>query len=161
MWAGELSAPLMPGRALVYVDGYLISNFLGRFDAPRWNMVNDEALYGHFSAICPGNSMGATVIKTERKPKGFEASVSVKCQDQPFKEYGSTGHFGGMLVSTRLASRAESGLWWVMGHQLEDSVGQPMTFVRASETPDPPPPGVRTQFTGPTGTRVSGILYDT
>ena len=30
-----------PGRALVYLDGYLISTFLGRFDAPRWNMVNN------------------------------------------------------------------------------------------------------------------------
>ena len=79
---GRSYGTLQPGRALVYLDGYLISNFLGRFDAPRWNMVNVEAidridaLYGPFSAIYPGNSIGTTLIVSERKPKGLEASAS-------------------------------------------------------------------------------------
>ncbi len=65
-------------RGLVFMDGYLISNFLGRFDAPRWNMVAPEEmaridlLYGPFSAIYPGNSIGTTVAITTSKPKTFE-----------------------------------------------------------------------------------------
>ena len=71
--AGRSYGTLQPGRALVYLDGYLISNFLGRFDAPRWNMVNVEsieridALYGPFSAIYPGNSIGTTLVVTEAR----------------------------------------------------------------------------------------------
>ena len=73
--------------------GYLISNFLGRFDAPRWSMVNVEALervdalYGPFSAIDPGNSMGVTIVMTERKPKGFEASASLKYNHHRYRQY--------------------------------------------------------------------------
>ena len=61
------------------MDGYLISNFLGRFDGPRWNMITPEAiarvdvLYGPFSAIYPGNSIGTTVVTSEREPRAFEA----------------------------------------------------------------------------------------
>jgi iron complex outermembrane receptor protein len=74
---------LQPSRALVYVDDYLISNFLGRFDAPRWNMVTPEAiervdlLYGPYSALFPGNSIGSTVVITERVPSALEGSVRV------------------------------------------------------------------------------------
>ena len=41
---GRSFGTLQPSRALVYLDGYLISNFLGRFDAPRWNMISPEAI---------------------------------------------------------------------------------------------------------------------
>jgi len=81
---GRSFGPLQPSRGLAYVDGYLISNFLGRFDGPRWNMVTPEAiarvdvLYGPFSAIYPGNSIGTTVAITEREPRGFEASARLE-----------------------------------------------------------------------------------
>ena len=103
--SGRSHGVLQPGRALVYLDGYLISNFLGRFDAPRWNMVNVEAieridaLYGPFSAIYPGNSIGTTVVLTERKPKGFEASASVKYNHQGFDEYGTHESYGSKQLS--------------------------------------------------------------
>src|SRR3990167_1627898 len=57
MIGGRSFGTLQPGRALAYVDGCLISNFLGRFDAPRWNMLTPEAiarvdlLQGPFSAL--------------------------------------------------------------------------------------------------------------
>lgn len=157
---GRSHGTLQPGRALVYVDGYLISNFLGRFDAPRWNMINTEAvarvdaLYGPFSAIYPGNAIGTTVIVTERKPKGFEASVSFKVHDQPFAEYGTREHYRGSMVSTRLADRSASGLWWVLGYQHQDSEGHPMGYANAVQ-------GSTNQFRAPSGTLVSGIRYDT
>jgi iron complex outermembrane receptor protein len=72
MIGGRSFGTLQPSRGLAYVDGYLISNFLGRFDGPRWNMINVEAiervdaLYGPFSAIYPGNSIGTTVVTGAR-----------------------------------------------------------------------------------------------
>ena len=101
---GRSFGTLQPGRALVYLDGYLISNFLGRFDAPRWNMINVEAiervdaLYGPYSAIYPGNSIGTTMVVTERKPRGLEASASIKYNRQSFDEYGTHESYGSKAV---------------------------------------------------------------
>jgi len=159
--AGRSFGTAQPGRALVYLDGYLISNFLGRFDAPRWNMVNVEAieridaLYGPYSAIYPGNSIGTTMVLTERKPKGFEASASIRYNHQSFDEYGTSEGYGSKQLSARIASRLDTGLWYVLGVQHQDSQGHPMGYANAVR-------GVTNgAFAPPTsGTRVSGILYD-
>jgi iron complex outermembrane receptor protein len=158
-WPGALAPP---GRALVYLDGYLISNFLGRFDAPRWNMVNVEAieridaLYGPFSAIYPGNSMGTTLIVTERKPRGLEASASIKLNQQGFNEYATSENYTSKQVSGRIASRLDSGLWYAVSMQHQDSQGHPMGYANA----------VRGATSGAFATAtaaaksVTGIVYD-
>lgn len=160
---GRSHGVLQPGRALVYLDGYLISNFLGRFDAPRWNMVNMEAIervdafYGPFSAQLPGNSIGTTLMLTERKPQGFEASASLRYAQQDFSEYSTKETFGAAQASVRLAGRsASSGIWWVLGLQHQDSEGHPMGYanaVRGSTSGAFATPGA-------SATRVSGIVYD-
>lgn len=156
---GRSFGTLEPGRALVYLDGYLISSFLGRFDAPRWNMVNNESiervdmLYGPYSAIYPGNSIGTTAVITERKPKGFEFSAGIKYNHQSFDEYGTHDSYEGTMSSARLASRLDSGLWYVLGLQHQDVTGQPMGYATALR-------GASGQFVAPAGTAVSGILYD-
>jgi iron complex outermembrane receptor protein len=156
---GRSFGVLEPGRALVYVDGYLISNFLGRFDAPRWNMVNLEAiervdmLYGPYSAIYPGNSIGTTVLMSERKPQGFEASASLKYNRQSFSEYATSDSYSGVMASARLASRLESGLWYTLGLQHQDVTGHPMGYANVLRS-------TVGQFAAPAGTRVSGITYD-
>src|ERR1700754_4843356 len=49
---GRSFSTLQAPRGLVLMDGYLLSNFLGRFDAPRWNMISPaeidrvDVLYG-------------------------------------------------------------------------------------------------------------------
>ena len=132
--AGRSYGTLQPGRSLVYLDGYLISNFLGRFDAPRWNMVNNEAiervdaLFGPFSAIYPGNSIGTTVVISERKPKGFEASASIKFNRQSFDEYASSDTYLSSMTSARVASRLTNGLWYAAAVQHQDSEGHPQGF---------------------------------
>lgn len=161
MIGGRSFGTLQPGRALVYLDGYLISNFLGRFDAPRWNMINVEAieridaLYGPFSAIYPGNSIGTTMVVTERKPKGLEASASLKLNQQAFDEYGTSERYSSKQLSARIASRLESGLWYSLGLQHQDSAGHPQGYAPAVR-------GVTAgAFAPPTsGTRVTGIRYD-
>lgn len=158
---GRSFGVLQPGRALVYLDGYLISNFLGRFDAPRWNMVNIEsieridALYGPYSAIYPGNSIGTTLAISERKPTGLEASASIKYNHQSFSEYGTSEGYAGKMLSARLASRLASGLWFSLGVQHQDSEGHPMGYANAVR-------GVTANsFLAPTsGTAVTGIRYD-
>lgn len=158
---GRSHGVLQPGRALVYVDGYLISNFLGRFDAPRWNMVNMEALarvdalFGPFSALYPGNSIGTTLVLTERKPQGFEASASLRLAHQAFREYRSEAGLLGGQASVRLATRADNGLWWVLGLQHQDSEGHPMGYGNAVQ-------GATSGAFGTPGTqpRVTGIVYD-
>ena len=158
--AGRSYGTLQPGRSLVYLDGYLISNFLGRFDAPRWNMVNNEAiervdaLYGPFSAIYPGNSIGSTVVLTERKPKGFEASASIKFNSQPFKEYSTDETYNSSMTSARLASKLENGTWYALALQHQDSEGHPMGYSNIVQTN-----GAYPAVTGGT-TAVTGIRYD-
>ncbi len=160
---GRSYGVLQPGRTLVYLDGYLISNFLGRFDAPRWNMVNTEAiervdaLYGPFSAIYPGNSIGTTLVITERKPRGLEASASLKYNLQNFDEYGTQERYGSTQLSARVANRLASGLWFAVALQQQDSHGHPMGYANAVR-------GVAaaaSNFAAPTsGTLVTGIRYD-
>ena len=158
---GRSFGVLEPGRALVYVDGYLISTFMGRFDAPRWYMVNNEAiervdmLYGPYSAIYPGNSIGTTVSITERRPQGLEASASIKYNRHAFSEYGSSGIYEGIMGSARLGSRLDSGLWYTLGLQHQDVTGHPQGFANVLR-------GATGQFSSSLAgsTRVSGIHYD-
>lgn len=157
---GRSFGVLEPGRALVYLDGYLISQFLGRFDAPRWQMVNNESiervdvLYGPFSAIYPGNSIGTTLSITERKPKGLEASASIKYNQQAFKEYGTNDSFEGTMTSARVANRLESGWWGSLGLQHQDAFGHPMGYANTTR-------GTTGQFgAAGAGTAVTGITRD-
>lgn len=158
--AGRSYGTLQPGRSLVYLDGYLISNFLGRFDAPRWNMINDQsiervdALYGPFSAIYPGNSIGTTVVISERKPRGFEASAIVKLNSQPFSEYGTDETYLSSLVTARVASRLASGFWYAVAAQHQDSQGHPMGYANIVQSK-----GAYPTVSGAT-TAVTGIRYD-
>lgn len=159
---GRTYGVLQPGRSLVYLDGYLISNFLGRFDAPRWNMVNNEAiervdvLYGPFSAIYPGNSIGTTVVVTERKPKRLEASASLKFNSQPFSEYGSDDTYNSAIWSGRIASRLESGLWYAASLQHQDSEGHPMGYATALRTQS----GQFSSTPSGSAVAVTGVRYD-
>jgi len=160
---GRSFGTLQPSRALVYVDGLLISNFLGRFDAPRWNMVTPETiarvdvLYGPFSAIYPGNSIGTTVAITEREPRRFEASGRLTGYRQQFKQYGQDGHYDGHQASVHLGARLDSGLWFTGAFNRQDSTSQPMQYYAISAN------ATTGQFPAVSGaaTRVDGIAYDT
>ena len=154
---GRSFGTLQPSRGLAYVDGYLISNFLGRFDAPRWNMVTPEAidrvdvLYGPFSAIYPGNSIGTTVAITERAPQAFEASARITGYRQQFSEYGQSDKHDGNQLSAYLGSKLDSGLWYTAAFGHQNSTSQPMNYYTVTGPFN----------AGTAGTRVTGIQYDT
>lgn len=159
--AGRSFGTLQPSRGLVYLDGYLISNFLGRFDAPRWNMISPEALervdmlFGPYSALFPGNSIGTTVAVTQRVPKRLEVSGRLTAFSQTLDPYGHRDRFGGGQASLHAGTRLDSGLWIVGDFNHQSSTSQPMqyhTVVANAAGVFPTVPG--------TATRVTGIVYD-
>jgi iron complex outermembrane receptor protein len=74
-----------------------------------------DVLYGPFSAIYPGNSIGTTVAVTEREPRQFEASARLTGYRQHFDQYGQDAT---ATTATRnrcfLGTRLESGLWFTL-----------------------------------------------
>jgi len=163
---GRSFGTLQPSRALVYLDGYLISNFLGRFDAPRWNMISPEAiervdvLYGPYSALYPGNSIGTTVAVTQRAPGALEISGRVVGYRQHFEQYGHGDRFDGHQVSLHLGQRLDSGLWFSGDLNRQNSTSQPMQYYTVSAGAAGTFPRVGTLDSG-TPTPVQGVLYDT
>ncbi len=151
-------------RALVYMDGYLLSNFLGRFDAPRWNMIAPEemtridVLYGPFSALYPGNAIGTTIAVTTSRPSAFSGSVRIAGQDQSFAQYGNSDHYRNYQASVLLADRLASGLWYKLMLNHQDATSQPMGYYAVSANAS----GAFAPASGSgAATPVSGIVYDT
>jgi iron complex outermembrane receptor protein len=163
---GRSFGTLQPSRALVYLDGYLISNFLGRFDAPRWNMISPEAiervdvLYGPYSALYPGNSIGTTVVVTQRAPRALEISGRVVGYRQRFEQYGHGDRFDGHQVSLHLGQRLDSGLWFSGDLNHQNSTSQPMQYYAVSANAAGAFPSFGTVVAG-TPTPVEGVRYDT
>lgn len=150
---------LQAPRGVVYADGILLSNFLGRFNAPRWNMVAPEeiarvdVLYGPYSALYPGNSIGTTVLITTRDPDQATASSRLQYFTQNYSEYGYADDYGGSQLSAFGGSRRGnwSGSAGVnqlrsRSHPLQYAIGAPCT-----ERPDRPCPAA---------TVVTGAIVD-
>jgi iron complex outermembrane recepter protein len=135
---GRSFSTLQAPRALVFMDGYLLSNFLGRFDAPRWNMIAPEeiervdVLYGPFSSIYPGNSIGTTVAVRTRRPQGREMSVRTTAFSERFDEYGLTDDYSGYQVSGFVGDRFDNGAWFTLAANRQDSTSHPMQYFTVS-----------------------------
>jgi iron complex outermembrane receptor protein len=143
----ELQAP----RALVYADGYLLSQFLGQFNAPRWNVVAPEelarvdVLYGPFSALYPGNSIGTTVVMTTRQPQQFEASARAQYFSQHLDDAGFSGTYNGHQESAWLGNKVGDWSYTIGVNRLQNN-SQPMQYVTL-QTPSAVP-GAATAVTG-------------
>jgi iron complex outermembrane receptor protein len=126
----ELQAP----RGLVYADGYLLSQFLGQFNAPRWNVVAPEelaridVLYGPFSALYPGNSIGTTVVMTTRKPTQFEGSARVQFFSQKLHDSGFSGTYNGHQESVWLGNKVDDWVYSIGVNRLKNK-SHPMQYV--------------------------------
>lgn len=131
---GRSSSELQAPRGLVYADGYLLSQFLGQFNAPRWNMVAPEelqrvdVLYGPYSALYPGNSIGTTVELTTRQPQRFEGSARLQVFSQELDDAGYRDRYGGSQYSAWLGDR--HGAWsYTLGLNRLQNKSQPMQYV--------------------------------
>ena len=145
-------------RSAVYVDGVLVSNYLGNGAtyAPRWGMVTPEeiarvdVMYGPFSAAYPGNSVGAVVDYVTRMPTQLQATAKIGLSHQPNDLYGVSNTYQARQVSASVGSK--EGDWsWFVNLNRTDSNGQPQTFATRLRSA-----GVA----GTSGTAVTGAVLD-
>ncbi|WP_246659940.1 MULTISPECIES: TonB-dependent receptor [Methylosinus] len=131
----RVNTPIAGAQNLVYADNMLISNLFGNTfsTAPRWGMVSPgeidrvDLIYGPFSALYPGNSMGGVMTITTRMPENFEVHFAGNAGVQTFSLYGSkeTALAGDMnlLVGHKINDLS----FWVSYDRL-DAQGQSQTF---------------------------------
>ncbi len=131
-------------RGLVYADGLLLSNLLGNSYSfpPRWSMVfpdevqQVDVLYGPFSALYPGNSLGATVLISTRMPKQFEANADVKAFTQHFSLFGVNQNFNGSEASASIGDRIGKFSYFLGVNHLENT-SQPLQFATLARSSTP------------------------
>lgn len=139
--ATRTSGSTQSARSLVYADGLLLSNLLGNTFSypPRWNIVGAEeidttdVLYGPFSATLPGNSAGATILMTTRRPQRFEANGRVQGFTQNFKVYGTDDAYSGHQAQGIVGGRIGDLSWSLFANHL-DTRSQPMNFATAARS---------------------------
>ena len=138
--SGRNAGTLQSARSLVYADGLLLSNLMtnGWDGAPRWGMVAPEEigavdiLYGPYSALYPGNSLGTTVLIHTVLPQQLVASVSTQFFSQDYHDaYGAGGHYNGHQVAATLGDK--QGRWsWLLELSRLDNDGQPLQYATAT-----------------------------
>lgn len=143
--SGRNAGTLQSARSLVYADGLLLSNLMtnGYDGAPRWGMVAPEeigavdVLYGPYSALYPGNSMGTTVLIHTRLPQTLVASASAQFMSQDFSDrYGAGGHYNGRNFAATLGNK--QGRWsWLLTLNKLDNDAQPMQYATATAGGNP------------------------
>jgi iron complex outermembrane recepter protein len=135
-------------RGLVYADGLLLSNLLGNSYSypPRWSMVfpdeiqQVDVIYGPFSALYPGNSLGATVLISTRMPKQFEADADVKAFTQHFSLFGVNRNFNGSEASASIGDRIGKFSYRLGVNHLENT-SQPLQFATLAQSGTAAKPG--------------------
>jgi iron complex outermembrane receptor protein len=143
-------------RGLVYADGLLLSNLLGNSYSfpPRWSMVfpdeiqQVDVIYGPFSALYPGNSLGATVLISTRMPTKFEADADVKAFTQHFSLFGVNQNFNGSEASASIGDRIGKFSYFLGVNHLENT-SQPLQFATLAKSSTPAKAG-DTPVTGAT-----------
>ncbi|MDR6477629.1 iron complex outermembrane receptor protein [Burkholderia sp. OAS925] len=131
-------------RGLVYADGLLLSNLLGNNFSfpPRWSMVSPDeiqqvdVIYGPYSALYPGNSLGATVLISTRMPKKFEAEADVKAFTQHFSLYGVNRNFNGSEASASIGNQIGKFSFLLGVNHLENT-SQPLQFATLAKSGTP------------------------
>jgi iron complex outermembrane receptor protein len=160
---GRSFSTLQAPRGLVLMDDYLLSNFLGRFDAPRWNMISPEeiervdVLYGPYSALYPGNSIGTTVQVRTRRPEERELSVRTTAFGENFDQYGSRDDYSGYQASAFFGDRFDNGAWFTLAANRQDSTGHPMQYFTVPANSQGQFPTVPSNLTP---TPVTGVIFD-
>jgi iron complex outermembrane receptor protein len=133
--SGRTTGTIQGAMTLVYADNVLLSNLL-RNDfggAPRWGMVSPaeisrvDVIYGPFSALYPGNSIGGVLTMTTRMPDNFEVHASGTGALQPYslytrKELNPTG-----LMNILVGNRINDFRYWI-GYEYLDTLGQAQNY---------------------------------
>ena len=123
------------GQSMLYSDGVLLSNLLGNSFSypPRWGMVNPEEIqrismmYGPFSSLYAGNSMGGVINIETRMPERLEAHAGVQSFIQNFKLYGTDQTKIGNREFFSIGNKVNDFSFWASMNRLENTA-QPLDF---------------------------------
>jgi iron complex outermembrane recepter protein len=151
--ATRTTGTLSSAQTLLYADGVLLSNLLGNSYSfpPRWGMVSPEEiesvniLYGPFSALYSGNSMGGVINLNTRMPTQFEAHASSQAFIQGFELYGTDSTFNGHHETFSVGNKINDFSFLLTADNL-DTTSQPMQFANSTSTSSVA--GSRTAVTG-------------
>lgn len=157
--ATRTTGTVSSAQSLLYADDLLLSNLLGNSYSfpPRWGLVSPseisrvDVMYGPFSALYPGNSMGGVVTletRTPTKPE-FHASITGSLEDSHL--YGTGEHYGSGNISLAGGDRRGPFSIWTSFNHL-DAQGHPMSFSTAA---------LSSKAAGASATAVSGAYQDT
>ncbi|WP_422680447.1 TonB-dependent receptor [Candidatus Methylopumilus universalis] len=122
-------------QSMLYADGILLSNLLGNSFSypPRWGMVNPEEIqrismmYGPFSSLYAGNSMGGVINIETRMPERLEAHAGVQSFIQNFKLYGTDQTKIGNREFFSIGNKVNNFSFWASMNRLENTA-QPLDF---------------------------------
>ena len=142
--ASRSSGSQQGARSVVYADGMLLSNLLGNSfgNTARWGMVAPEEIermdvsYGPYSALYPGNAMGATVLMTTRSPDALEGSGRVQFFQQHYDYYRTDEVFSGHQESATLGSRHGAFSWFVSASHIQNR-SHPQGWATATQSTTP------------------------
>jgi iron complex outermembrane receptor protein len=126
-------------QSMLYADGVLLSNLLGNSFSypPRWGMVNPEEIqrismmYGPFSPLYAGNSMGGVINIETRMPERLEAHAGVQSFIQNFKLYGTDQTKIGNREFFSIGNKVNDFSFWASMNRLENTA-QPLDFSNAN-----------------------------
>ena len=126
-------------QTIVYADGLLLSNFLTNSccPGPRWGMVSQDSIdrvdvmYGPFSALYPGNSVGGVVLMSTHMPTKFEAHVKMDAFGENFKLYGTDKNFTGAHGAVTIGNKVGDWSFWLSGDHLDNN-SHPTDFTVAT-----------------------------
>ena len=146
-------------ESLVYADDLLVSNLLGNSYAfpPRWGLVTPseiervDVMYGPFSALYPGNSMGGVITLETRMPTQAEFHAALTGSVEDFRLYGTHEHNASGDLSLAAGDRWGAFSAWVTYDHL-NAQGHPMSFSTA---------GLSSKAAGASATPVTGAYQDT
>jgi len=145
-YTGDTNAPVgwrtsgtsSSARGLIYADGIMLSSLLGNNNgntgSPRWNMVSPneiervDVMYGPFSAMYSGNSIGGVIEMTTKMPEKFEASADIKTSWQTFGFYGKSKTYDSQEYAFNLGDKMKDFSWRFDVTHL-DSHSQPISYV--------------------------------
>ena len=155
--ASRTIGAISSAQSMLYMDGILLSNLLGNSYSypPRWGMVSPEEIqnismmYGPFSSIYAGNSLGGVINIQTRMPEKFESHASAQGFHQNFKLYGTDQTSIGNHQTASFGNKVNDLSFW-FGVDRLDNRGQPLDFSvkNASDTG------------GSSGRPVTGVYQD-
>jgi len=133
--ASRTIGAISSAQSMLYMDGILLSNLLGNSYSypPRWGMVSPEEIqnismmYGPFSSIYAGNSLGGVINIQTRMPERFESHSSIQGFHQNFKLYGTDQTSVGNHETVSFGNKINDLSFWFGVDRLENR-GQPLDF---------------------------------